>query len=611
MIFKKKITFQLFFSSLILCGIIIACIIISEFVLAKFFYINNEKQNIEVTMEDYMKDYQSSSSNDDSLHKKENDIYTNKGIMIARLDATGEIVSLPSGNFFIEGMMTDTLKKFRISLNNLINYQNIISYDFGMIINNLITNPNTDILVNSLDSESDYNIIPISILIPGSHTSFAMPNYNLLSDNEPIPLRRVPVVGTVINMNLPIETQQNYTMYDNLSLAEDIIAFQVDVLTAKRTLKPDMWNQTEKIINGIKYMELVKPVTENGEISGYIFTLTSLQPVMRFIKIMQKYYPYILLFSLLLTSLFCFFYSHILTKPILAISEATKEILNFNFNYKISVESKNEIGELADNINLVSKRIEEYIRELEEMNNKLKSDISKEERLKNTRKEFISGVSHELKTPLSILQMGVTMIQETDSPSKSEEYWRAIENEIEYMDKLINEMLKLAKYESGTFQMEVNKISLKHVVEQAIYKLSPMITEKNIKLYLDLKEFDIMGNESLLIQATINLLTNAIHHTDAGKKIAINVSENSEIAYLSIENEGTHLSEENIEKVWHQFYRTDSSRKRTQGGTGLGLSIVGKIMDLHYAEYGIKNTAAGVLFHFSIPKQYVSEKDNN
>lgn len=198
-------------------------------------------------------------------------------------------------------------------------------------------------------------------------------------------------------------------MYSNEVFANRILQFQSKWIADKVKLRGEEWVQNEIDINGIKYLETIKPILKDGQVKEFIYTLSSLQPITKATDLMRDYYVYIIVFVLVLSLILCFYYSRIITKPLLKINKATKKIMEFQFQDKLSIKSKNEIGELSSNINQLSERMEGYI-------NQLKTDLEKEKKLEQTRKDFIAGVSHELKTPLSVMQISASMLQDGIAP---------------------------------------------------------------------------------------------------------------------------------------------------------------------------------------------------
>lgn len=170
------------------------------------------------------------------------------------------------------------------------------------------------------------------------------------------------------------------------------------------------------------------------------------------------------------------------------------------------------------------------------------------------------------------------------------------------MNVLIDEMLNLAKYESGTYQIQMEQVHIGSLILQVQNDIQVQIDEKSLQIKTNIDEVYVKGKANLLEQVITNLFTNAIRYTEARQTIVIDVKEQEHDVYIGFENKGSHIAEENIEKIWDQFYRVDKSRKRVCGGTGLGLSIVKNIFELHDAEYSVTYTMDGVLFYFQLDK---------
>lgn len=230
---------------------------------------------------------------------------------------------------------------------------------------------------------------------------------------------------------------------------------------------------------------------------------------------------------------------------------------------------------------------------------RLKQDLDKEKRLENTRKEFIAGVSHELKTPLAVMKSCLSIIKDGIAAEKREHYFQAMEDEIQRMDQLVVNMLDLAKFESGTYKPEMAPFEVDKTVTEVCRSLADQIQEKNLSLTLKLCPQMAVGHKGLISRVITNFLSNAIHHTENGHSILIAVSCAGQRVEISVENQGNHISEEDRKKIWDQFYRIEA--RTSKAGTGLGLSISREILELHHAVYGVENTKDGVRFFFSLP----------
>lgn len=609
---RKKIVFQLFFLTFLLCCMIIAVIFFGQMYVTKYLYIDKEKESVQKQLQQYSKYYEKHSLDEKKMQDIEKTYANQNGILIARLDKEANIKMLPSGDYYLKIVdRNDPTKTSKVVFNNFVNAKEHVDPDFSIIITGFINKiSNVAVLQAASKDISREIIVPMSIKVKGYDTNFDSSTYHqvrkntfdgvkeghrLIIDDGKYALYYLE--GVVKEISMPNYTNPDAinTLYNNDIFAKRILNFQADWITNKVTLEDNGWTQKEISINGIQYIETIKPIIKNGQVQEMVYTLSSLQPLTKATDLMSDYYIYIIVFVLVLSLFVSFYYSRIITKPLLKINKATKKIMEFEFQNKLSITSKNEIGELSTNINQLSERIEGYI-------NQLKEDLEKEKQLEQTRKDFIAGVSHELKTPLSVMQVSASMLQDGIAPEMNQYYWEALEKEIEKMNVMIDEMLNLAKYESGTYQIQMEQVNIGNLIQQAEKDLHGQIDEKSLQIKMNIDDVCVKGKANLLGQVITNLFTNAIRYTDAEQMIVIEVKEQEHGVYIGFENKGSHIAEEIIDKIWDQFYRGDKSRKRVCGGTGLGLSIVKNILELHDAEYGVTNTKDGVVFYFCLEK---------
>ncbi|WP_369899567.1 ATP-binding protein [Bacillus manliponensis] len=620
---RKRIVYKLFFMTFVLCCIVIATMIGGQYYFFKYIYIDKEKDRIHEQLEQYYTTYMKNPTDEHKLQNMESSYFETDGVMITTLDDLGTITKLPSGNFYIDivnkghnevikyhnGSLytdiestTDILKTSRINLNNLVNAGKHTDSNFSIMLHSLKNEITNSINFHFVSKDEHLNtLVPYSIRIGEYEGAFTIPYYDKIPRN---PFRHEKFYGGYILDGIVKDIKiPNYDeiqpVYSNETFADRILQFQADLLMERIEVHEDKWHERELNINGIQYMESVRPIIKDGEITNFIYSLSSLHPLTKATDAMKGYYWYLIVLVLILTVIICLYYSRTITKPLLKINDATQKITDFQFDEKLSVTSKDELGVLASNINELSERMEGYIE-------KLKQDIEKEKKLEQVRKDFISGVSHELKTPLSVMQISASMLQDGIAPEKNEYYWNAIETEIEKMNVLVSEMLNLAKYESDTYQIEMEEVDISGVIENIHKKLQFQIEEKDLYVSLHVENITAVGKTHLLEQVVTNLFTNAIRYTDSKQRIIIHVKKEDNLVYVGIENKGAHLPDESLEKIWDQFYRIDASRKRVNGGTGLGLPIVKRILQLHGAQYGAQNTSDGVLFYFYL-NEYKSE----
>ncbi len=290
-----------------------------------------------------------------------------------------------------------------------------------------------------------------------------------------------------------------------------------------------------------------------------------------------------------------------LVEPIVHVSNTAKKMTQLVFDEKVQVRSSDEIGDLAGSINELSSQLEEKINELSIANEHLKQELEHREKIDNMRRDFISDVSHELKTPLAIILGYCEGLQLNINSDEREYYCSIIEDEAIRMSKLSEKLLKLAELESGEVQPDMSEFNLAQLAEERLTKLSYLLEERGIKAH-----FGCTGNSTAYgdydrIEEVINnLLTNAKNHTPDNGSISVIVREDGNQVYCEVYNSGSHIPEDSIDRIWESFYKVDKSRSRSYGGSGLGLKIVSTILQSHNAMYGAENTDDGVKFWFCL-----------
>ncbi|EOP82397.1 two component system histidine kinase [Bacillus cereus HuB4-4] len=614
---KKGIVLKLFTLTTALCMLILATIFIGQTIFFKQYYANRKVEDIKVNLNSFEKNYLNYTGHAEGIQKLEQDFFRENNTWITTLDQNGNLKHVD--DFYFEVTIDRRQQKsfgqqlFKIPLYNLVNIEEIDNKSLEQFLGQ-------EIYFSGVRKEDSF--IPFS---------FSLSKQNLSGSNKPLEKafqekikldeekkraageqlakEKKPAVqeeaaqelgvyigGRVTKVQLPDVNGPVNPIYKNSIFLDNIKGFQTDLLL-KESNKIRYTTQTidyEK--NDIKYKLLVKPIKEKDGSVAYIYAMASLQPVDEAVQMVQDYYIYIIAFVVVLIFLASFYYSKQIAKPLLKINDTTKKIAHLDFTEKIPITSKDEIGDLSKNINILSNKLNSHIGQLEQ-------DIEKERKLENTRKEFISGVSHELKTPLSIMKSCISILKDGVAEHKKEYYFQAMEREVDKMDTLILDMLELAKFESGTYKMKKSSFYIDTVIEDICEHLSVEIEKKELHVHKNIRSFEVIANQGRIEQVIVNFITNAIRYTPNKEDIIISTIDDKDRIKVCIENKGTHIEEEQLDKIWDRFYRVDAARQRSQGGTGLGLAISKNILELHDAEYGVKNTGDGVLFYFYLPKK--------
>ena len=277
--------------------------------------------------------------------------------------------------------------------------------------------------------------------------------------------------------------------------------------------------------------------------------------------------------------------------------------LDFSTQYTGTGKNGDEIDQLGQSLNRLSAYLEQAIGELKESNDQLAQEIEEKERIDNMRQEFIVNVSHELKTPIALIQgyaEGLTA-GVADDPEDRKFYCNTIADEADHMNKLVMQLLSLSRLELGAEQTYDEDIDLHALCEEAVRKTAVLCENRGLAVQYEDTHITVRTDGDLLDQVLMNYLSNAIRYTPEGRRIEISAARVNGGVRLSVFNEGDGLPEEELGKIWEKFYRTDRARTREAGGTGIGLSLVRAIADTLHGACGVENVEGGICFWFEVP----------
>ena len=292
---------------------------------------------------------------------------------------------------------------------------------------------------------------------------------------------------------------------------------------------------------------------------------------------------YLLAFVLII--LICLSIAYMVVKPIRRIESTAKHIARKEFDYPIDTTRHDELGDLSRSIDRMSKELESTI-------NNLHQEIERVQRLEVIRKEFVSNFTHEIKTPLGIINGFSELVEIEQDEKKRNEYITIIQNETKRINELVLAMLDLSKLESQKVSLKLEEVDLLDIVGDCLDSMMYLFERKQIKVHTQLDSSMVKADRFKIEMVIDNFISNALRYTAEGKNVYVRLDEHG----FEIENEGHPIPKDDLEKIWLTFHKVD--RSRNAEGTGLGLAICKAILDLHHFEYGVKNTEKGVLFYF-------------
>lgn len=358
---------------------------------------------------------------------------------------------------------------------------------------------------------------------------------------------------------------------------------------------------TKDVIDKSEYIEMWGYLKD-----GSAFLVRSpLESIRESVMLSNQFMIYTMLIMAVLGCIFVWYFTRRITNPILELATLSKRMADLDFDAKYKSGGKNEIGVLGQNFNIMSEKLEETVSELKNANYELQKDIEKKEKMENMRTEFIGNVSHELKTPIALIQGYAEGLKEgiSDDPESRAFYCDVIMDEATKMNKLVQNLLTLNQLELGQEEVSFERFDMMEMIRGIVQSAEILVQQKGADVRINTDEpVYVWADEWKVEQVFRNYFSNALNHLAGEKVIDICVTKDEEkgVAHISVFNTGKQIPEEDLEQIWNKFYKVDKARTREYGGNGIGLSIVKAIMDSFQKEYGVKNYTNGVAFWFEL-----------
>ncbi|NGZ77780.1 sensor histidine kinase [Saccharibacillus alkalitolerans] len=357
----------------------------------------------------------------------------------------------------------------------------------------------------------------------------------------------------------------------------------------------DPWSESRSLI-------MIQPVRRgDGEIK-LLFLVTSMQELKETNSALRVFYAYLGAGGLVLILLLSKFYSHLVTRPLLLLNKRAEKMKNLDFSWGEPIPRKDELGSLSHTLVELSGKLGRTLDELNDTNERLRSEIEQNKELEQLQKDFFANASHELKTPISVVRGFAEGMRDGISTGRQDHYIGVILEQSEKMERLVQDMLDLLHLESPAVKLYKSPVLLSELTEDVLDNLVYQMEEKKVTASIDcFEERPVMADAGRMEQVVLNLMTNAIRHAKEGSVIEISVRGGAEDCSYVVHNKGEAIPEEYQKRIWERFVRVEASRNRKSGGTGLGLAIVKRILELHGCAYRVENRDGGVTFTLLFP----------
>ncbi len=417
------------------------------------------------------------------------------------------------------------------------------------------------------------------------------------------------------NFDILIKTDTNLILFstdkdflESLNRMTEILERKIEIHQESDTIYSDVNMEIRRVTdtaNNLNYILLSARLVNDYS----LYIRIPIAPIEESVNISNNALILIGIFTILIASFIASFVSRKFTTPILQLNDITKKMAKLDFSQKYRItDSDDEINELGKNINTMSDKLETTIKQLRENNIELEKDIEEKSKIDEMRKQFISDVSHELKTPIALIQgYAEGLVENVNSDEESRKFYaEVILDESNKMDRLVKQLLELMKLEYGKRDFKDAKFDLVELIQEVIRKCNVMLEENKIQVvFQNENPVYVYADDFYIDQIVTNYFTNAMKHAEEinGKKqIEITIEEKQTKYRVNIFNTGKQIEEENLDRIWGRFYKVDSSRNRETSGSGIGLSLVKAIQNNYGNSYGVENKENGVLFYFEINK---------
>lgn len=379
-------------------------------------------------------------------------------------------------------------------------------------------------------------------------------------------------------------------LFDQVAVSEERILdredkYEMYIIEDERTRQEyiDMWG-----------------VLDNGNL--FLFR-SPLESIRQSVKIANRFLTYVGLGSVLFSALIIWLVSKKVTEPIMELTQISERMIHLDFDAKYTGKSRTEVALLGKNINELSETLEDTISELKSANNELQRDIEKKNKIDEMRKEFLSNVSHELKTPIALIQGYAEGLKEgiNEDDESREFYCEVIMDEASKMNDMVSKLLTLNQLEFGNDTITMERFDVTALLRNYLQSVELLCKQKDIVVQMgDYPPIHVWADEFMVEEVFGNYFSNAMNHVAGDRIIDVKLLIAEKNVRVSVFNSGHPIPEESIPHIWEKFYKVDKARTRAYGGSGIGLSIVKAMMESMNQKFGVINYDNGVEFWFEL-----------
>ena len=431
----------------------------------------------------------------------------------------------------------------------------------------------------------------------------------MVQENYPEELK---ILSTQNNLSWVIITKNNANEIhwgeNERKLQGKLFGYIYDLDTDKE--KSDILDQTDHFViqqthdrfSGMDYLECWG-ILDN---ENYFLIRTPLESIRESVDISNKFYFAVGVLMLLISVILIRLITKRITRPISELTDLSRRMSDLDFEARYQSNAGNEIDILGESFNKMSAQLEKTVSELKSANLELQKDIENKIEIDRRRKEFLDNVSHELKTPIALVQGYAEGLKEniSDDPESREFYCDVIMDEAGKMNKLVKNLLTLNQLESGQDAPAMERFDLVTLIQGVLQKMEIMIRQKEAQVIFEEQEpVYVWADEFKVEEVMTNYVSNALNHLEGERKVGIRICRKEASVRVSVFNTGAPIPEKDLPSIWNKFYKVDKARTREYGGSGIGLSIVKAIMEGMHQEYGASNYDNGVEFWFTLDRK--------